>query len=431
MDLVGPINPVEFAGKRYFFTFTNHCTRYIETYTGSKKNNWLECIKVFHSLCCTGLKQNHLIERLQSDYESELQSHKADDWLEKEGIVFETSAPYSQEQYGVSERVGRTIMDMTRATLLEANIDDELLREIILAMTYIKNNRPTIALPSNTTPHEAQSQKAADISHLRVLGSKVYVFLYKEEQSRKSGKWVPRALKGTLVGYKSHTIHRVYIKDQNKVIQVKDLRIFEDFETKPSIDLPDYQGKPTFKEFLLVEGEKNSKEEKAMANQKASLCQLGRKVNNAENTKEPSQKQKVASSQLGRKVDHANNAKLPTPMSKKARAVSSFSGQEVTKEENTKQTAALKSKKGRAVSSLIGQEVHKEENMKQTAALKASSTQLGRNAENTKNAKEQTSRSGRTVKPTAKATEAMASSARRPESPPTSEPSREVFDLIV
>ena len=185
------------------------------------------------------------------------------------------------------------------------------------------------------------------------------------------------------------------------------------------------------KDSPLADREKDSEEEEAIPNQMATSSQLGRKVNNVGNAKKPSQKQKVASSQLGRKVDHAENAKEPTPISKKARAVLSLSGQEVLKKENTKQAAAPKSKKSRAVSSLSGQEVHKEENTKQTAALKASSTQLGRNAENTENAKEQTSRSGRRVKPTAKAKEPMSSSARRPESLPTSEPSREVNDYIV
>lgn len=115
-------------------------------------------------------------------------------------------------------------MDMTRATILEGNIDDELWPEIVLAMTYIKNNRPTRALASNVTPHKAQSQEnTTDVSHLQVLGSTVYVFLHEEERSQKSEKWAPRALKGTLVGYDGHTIHRVHIKDQNKVIRVKDL----------------------------------------------------------------------------------------------------------------------------------------------------------------------------------------------------------------
>ncbi len=193
-DLVSLINPVGFAVERYFFTFTDDCTRYTETYTGSKKNNWLKCLKVFHSLYRTRSKQNHPIERLRSDYGSELQSHKADDWLEKEGIVFEASASYSQEQNGVSERVRRTIMDITRATILEGNIDDELWPEIILAMTPIKNNRLTRVLPSNTTPHKAQSQEEADISHLRLLDFKVYVFLHEEKRSWKSEKWARKVL---------------------------------------------------------------------------------------------------------------------------------------------------------------------------------------------------------------------------------------------
>ena len=147
-------------------------------------------------------------------------------------------------------------MDMTRATILKGNIDDELWPEIILTITYIKNNRPTKALPSNATPYKAQSQEnTTDVSHLRVLGSTVFVFLHEEERFRKSEKWAPRALKRTLVGYDGHTIHRVHIKDHKKVIRVKDLRIFEDFETKPFINLPDYKNKPPFEGFLLVDGE--------------------------------------------------------------------------------------------------------------------------------------------------------------------------------
>ena len=96
-DLVGPINPVGFSDERYFFTFTDDATRMTDTYTGTKKSDWLKCLKAYHSLCRTRSKNDHPIERLRSDYGSELQSHKADKWMEKEGITFEPSAPYSQE----------------------------------------------------------------------------------------------------------------------------------------------------------------------------------------------------------------------------------------------------------------------------------------------------------------------------------------------
>ncbi len=92
--------------------------------------------------------------------------------------------------------------------------------------------------------------------HLRILGSTVYVFLHEEERSLKSEKWAPRALKKTLVVYNGHTIYRVHIKEQNKVIRVKDFWIFENYESKVATDLPDYEnGTPTFQEFLLEDND--------------------------------------------------------------------------------------------------------------------------------------------------------------------------------
>lgn len=60
-------------------------------------------------------------------------------------MVFEPSAPYSQKENGVSEKTGKTIMDMVQAMILEGSINDILWPEIVLTMTYIKNLRPTQA----------------------------------------------------------------------------------------------------------------------------------------------------------------------------------------------------------------------------------------------------------------------------------------------
>ncbi len=75
----------------------------------------------------------------------------------------------------------------------------------------------------------------------------------------KSEKWPPRALKGVLVGYDGHTIYRVYIKSQKKVILVKNILIFEDYKTKTTTEVSDYdEGTPTFQGFLF---EDNDEEE--------------------------------------------------------------------------------------------------------------------------------------------------------------------------
>ena len=169
--------------------------------------------------------------------------------------------------------MGKTIIDMTRATILEGNIDDELWPELVLAMTYIKNNCPTRALANNISPHEAQFLEQPDLSHLQILGSTVYILLHEEKPSMKLEKWAPQALKRTLVGFDGRTIYRVYIKDQNKVIQVKDFWIFEDYETKESTELPDYsESLSTFQSFLHIDEE----EERELP-----VPSVGRKVKNA------------------------------------------------------------------------------------------------------------------------------------------------------
>ena len=66
--------------------------------------------------------------------------------MQKEGIICEPFPLYCQEQNGVSERSERIIMDITRATILEGNIDDDLWPELVFAMAHVKNNRPRRAI---------------------------------------------------------------------------------------------------------------------------------------------------------------------------------------------------------------------------------------------------------------------------------------------
>lgn len=136
--------------------------------------------------------------------------------------------------------MGKTFMDMTRATILEGNIEDELWPELILAMTYIQNSRPTRALANDLSPHKIYFHKKPGLSHVQILCSTVYVLLHEEERIMKSEKWTPQALRGTLVDFDGHKIYRVHIKEQNRVIRVKDLQIFEDYKAKKSTKLSDY-----------------------------------------------------------------------------------------------------------------------------------------------------------------------------------------------
>lgn len=110
--------------------------------------------------------------------------------------------------------MGRTIMDMTRATIIGGNIPDDLWPEIVLAMVHVKNFRPTSTLEGGT-PHELIEKKVPTINHLRVLGSTVYVLIHEADRKRKNNKaakFAPRAQRGKFVGYDRKTIYRVYLE---------------------------------------------------------------------------------------------------------------------------------------------------------------------------------------------------------------------------
>lgn len=78
-------------------------------------------------------------------------------------------------------------------------------------------------------------------------------------------------MKGTLVGYYGDTIYQVHIKKKNKVIKVKDLRIFENYKSKIATDLLDYDnGIPAFQEFYL-EDNHDDKEESLQASEDQNI----------------------------------------------------------------------------------------------------------------------------------------------------------------
>lgn len=61
---------------------------------------------------------------------------------------------------------------MARATILKKNLNNDLWPEIILAMTYIQNFHPKIALENNNTPFNTQYKENLNISHLGMRKSK-------------------------------------------------------------------------------------------------------------------------------------------------------------------------------------------------------------------------------------------------------------------
>lgn len=106
--------------------------------------------------------------------------------MQKKRKVFEPLASYSQDQNRVVEIMRRTLIDMTRAKILEGDIEDELWPELVLVLIHIKKKRLIRVLANNLSPHKSPFYEKPELSHVQILGSIIYILVHKEKCIMKS-----------------------------------------------------------------------------------------------------------------------------------------------------------------------------------------------------------------------------------------------------
>jgi Integrase core domain len=116
--------------------------------------------------------------------------------LRREGVMHQTSAPYTSAQNGRSECLHWTIMGRARAMRSDAKLLPNLWAECAMAAFYLAQRTPTHTL-QGMTPYEAFYGKKPWMSHLREYGCQDFVLI----QSKVNPKIYPHSEECVLVGY--------------------------------------------------------------------------------------------------------------------------------------------------------------------------------------------------------------------------------------
>ena len=101
--------------------------------------------------------------------------------------MYEPSAPYIQNQNGVSERMNRTIMEKARSMLLEASLPESFWAEAVNTAVYLHNRSPTRSLEGKT-PYKAWNGIKPDLSHLKVFGCDAFLHVPDEKRNKLQSK---------------------------------------------------------------------------------------------------------------------------------------------------------------------------------------------------------------------------------------------------
>ena len=142
------------------------------------------------------MRPHGTVKALRSDNGGEYIGKDFADFCKSAGVLQQFSAPYSPQQNGIAERGMRTLGNMTRCMLEDADLPNTLWAEAMRTATYLKNRTPHATLGGDT-PYFRFFGRQANLQHLRVFGSKAFV----QYEERARSKLDRKAWEGILVGY--------------------------------------------------------------------------------------------------------------------------------------------------------------------------------------------------------------------------------------
>lgn len=149
------------------------------------------------------------------------------EYCKETGIQLHTTAPYTPEQNGVSERKNCTIITRARSMMLHSGLPEHFWFEACSTSNFIGNRVLTSALNNNLTPFEVWKTRKPNISHLRVYGCLAHRVIQKE---LRDSKYCPVTSSGVLIGFEEDNFnYKVYDLDARKVFIAHDV-VFDEFQ---------------------------------------------------------------------------------------------------------------------------------------------------------------------------------------------------------
>ncbi|CAL9000930.1 unnamed protein product [Prunus brigantina] len=144
------------------------------------------------------------IQFLRSDNGGEYVNHDFVSFFQDNGLLHETTCPYTPQQNGVAERKNRHILETARSILIEAHMPKMFWSDAILYAVYLLNRMPSSVhgyktpLDVLTLTHPLPSVLTL---HPRIFGCIAYVHILKHLRS----KLDPCALKCVFVGFSPYS----------------------------------------------------------------------------------------------------------------------------------------------------------------------------------------------------------------------------------
>lgn len=210
-DVCGPMQTLSNGGSRYFITFIDECTNWVEVYFLKSKAEAKEAFQKYRAK--VEKQTERKIKCLRTDNGLEYCSKDFDRMLEANGIRREKSSAYTPQQNGTAERMNRTLVDIARSMLHSSTLLKGFWAEAVSTAAYLRNRCPSKKLDSNT-PFECWYGYKPNVSYFKTFGCKAFMLLKRPGRD----KFEPRAKECIFIGYSRESkAYRLWDPKKRKV----------------------------------------------------------------------------------------------------------------------------------------------------------------------------------------------------------------------
>ncbi|GKV03333.1 hypothetical protein SLEP1_g15654 [Rubroshorea leprosula] len=192
---------LSFSRIKYYLLFLDEYSHYFWVYPLSSKAQVFDSFLKFSTFVSTQFGAK--IKALQCDNGREFDNSQFASYFHTHGIHLHSSCPSTPQQNGKAERMNRTIMNMVRSLLFQANLPGKFWVEAIYVAIHLLNILPTSRLHF-LTPHEVFFGSPPKYDHLRTFGCAYYPNM----SATASHKLAPRSTLCIFLGYPAH--HKGY-----------------------------------------------------------------------------------------------------------------------------------------------------------------------------------------------------------------------------
>ncbi|BBH03625.1 hypothetical protein Prudu_014550 [Prunus dulcis] len=180
----------------------------------------------------------------RTDNEGEYVNKTLASFFHAQGIIQQTTTPFTPQQNSVSKRKNRQLLKVARSLMLDMSVPHHLWGHAVLSVAYLINRTPSRVLDFKTR-HDVFGDHVSPVSvfklPLKVFGCVTYVHVYSHQLS----KLDPCALRCVFIGYSStQKGYKCYHPPTQKVHVTLDVNFHEEvpYYVSPSSPIQEEKG---------------------------------------------------------------------------------------------------------------------------------------------------------------------------------------------